>query len=360
MSNRRPFNLTRSGFSGIQRYAALWTGDNTSSEEHMLLGVRIVNSLGLSGVAFAGYDAGGFIGNASPRLFARWLSMAAFSPFFRGHSMINTADSEPWSYGELVEKIARNYIRFRYQLMPYIYSLFHASSRSGIPVQRSLAIEFPFQAQVFDTRFENQYLFGPALLVAPVESNKEITKVYLPPGDWYNLFDGSKYAGDQEIFVDCPMHKLPVFIRGGSILPMRAAGINTATPCEELELHLYAGLHDTAFAWYEDDGVSFDYQQGVHCTRSLQYVAAANRLEITAADGSFSSSYRKCTVIMHGFDRLKSVRVNRLDHAVTRRDQSFFTPLEKYDPIKEPDTFGSESVQEFHFQLNASTQVVEW
>ena len=118
---KRPFNLTRSGFSGIQRYSAVWTGDNVSYDEHMMLGVRIVNSLGLTGVAFAGYDVGGFVGDANTRLFARWISIGALSPFFRGHTMINTRDSEPWSYGEEVEQISRNYIKFRYQLMPYLY-----------------------------------------------------------------------------------------------------------------------------------------------------------------------------------------------------------------------------------------------
>ncbi|HYC85021.1 MAG TPA: TIM-barrel domain-containing protein, partial [Chryseosolibacter sp.] len=142
MKNRRPFNLTRSAYSGIQRYAAVWTGDNVAYDEHMLLGVRMVSSMGLTGVAFAGYDVGGFVGNADSKLFARWISIGAFCPFFRGHSMINSRDSEPWSFGEEVEQISRNYIRFRYQLMPYIYSLFHEASQTGMPVQRTLAIDY--------------------------------------------------------------------------------------------------------------------------------------------------------------------------------------------------------------------------
>src|SRR5690606_27114077 len=90
MNNERPFNLTRSGFSGVQRYAAVWTGDNVAYDEHMMLGVRMISSMGLAGIPFAGYDVGGFVGDAGTRLFARWISIGAFAPFFRGHSMINS------------------------------------------------------------------------------------------------------------------------------------------------------------------------------------------------------------------------------------------------------------------------------
>ena len=113
----RPFVLTRAGFSGIQRFSAVWTGDNISSDEHLLAGVRLVNSLGLTGVSFCGNDAGGFAGDASPELYARWITIAAFQPFFRAHTVVNSRDAEPWCFGELVEQIARNYIGLRYKLI---------------------------------------------------------------------------------------------------------------------------------------------------------------------------------------------------------------------------------------------------
>ncbi|MEM9340831.1 MAG: TIM-barrel domain-containing protein [Bacteroidota bacterium] len=110
LKGQRPFNLTRSGFAGIQKYAAVWTGDNTASDEHMLLGIRMLNSMALSGVSFAGFDAGGFIGNASETLFARWISIAAFTPFFRGHTNVNNKTSETWTFGEHTEQIAKKNI----------------------------------------------------------------------------------------------------------------------------------------------------------------------------------------------------------------------------------------------------------
>lgn len=360
MKNRRPFNLSRSGFSGIQRYAAVWTGDNVSYDEHMLLGVRIVNSLGLTGVPFTGYDAGGFVGNASPRLFARWLSIAALSPFFRGHTMINTADSEPWSYGEEVESITRNYIRFRYQLMPYIYSLFYESSVCGMPVQRSLALDFPFEPRVYDHRFENQYLFGPAVLVAPVESTKEIARVFLPPGGWYYLFDGTRYAGNQEIFIDCPLHKLPVFIKAGSILPMKIAGTNTFDHADLLDLHLYAGEGQHFFQLYQDDGVSFDYEQGVYSLRPLRADFPARQLVIGEAAGRYATPVKKMRVFFHGFEWPLAVQVNNHPVPANRHEYSFFAPLEKYDPLHAPDSMGSEVICHIEFEPTAAATVITW
>ena len=192
LNGKRPFNLTRSGFSGVQRYSAVWTGDNVSYDEHMMLGVRIVNSLGLTGVAFCGYDVGGFVGEASTKLFARWISVGSLSPFFRGHTMINTKDSEPWSFGEEVEQISRNYIKLRYQLLPYIYSLFYEAALTGMPVQRSLAIYHAHDDRIYQGPFQHQYLFGPSILVAPVESNQSFAKVLFPKGNWYSLFDGDR------------------------------------------------------------------------------------------------------------------------------------------------------------------------
>ncbi len=116
--NKRPFVLTRAGFAGLQRYAAIWTGDNKAEDDNMLLGVRLVNSLGISGVPFAGVDVGGFVGNASSDLEARWISVGAFCPFFRSHKEYNGKDAEPWAFGEKTEEICRNYIQLRYNLLP--------------------------------------------------------------------------------------------------------------------------------------------------------------------------------------------------------------------------------------------------
>lgn len=362
MKNKRPFNLTRSGFSGIQRYAAVWTGDNVAYDDHMMLGVRIVNSMGLSGIAFAGYDVGGFVGNADSKLFARWVSIGALSPFFRGHSMINSRDSEPWSYGEEVEQISRNYIKFRYQLLPYIYSLFYEASVTGMPLQRSLAIDYPHDGRVYDGHFQHQYLFGPSILVAPVESSKEFLKVLLPDADsWYYVYNGSKHVGNHELILECPLHRLPVFVKGGAILPMQPVLQHTGEKNDLLIIHVYAGINDSSFEFYEDDGSSFDYQNKKYAKRKIEYSPAGKKITLRTIEGDYSSKYKKVKLVLHGFDsNLKSMSMNKENKAVTPEINSFFAGLEKYDPIKDPEPAPTENVLVTEFPYHAVEIVLTW
>lgn len=361
LKNKRPFNLTRSGFSGIQRYAAVWTGDNVAYDEHMMLGVRLVNSMGLTGIPFAGYDVGGFVGDANTRLFARWISIGAFSPFFRGHSMINSRDSEPWSYGEEVEQISRNYIKFRYQLLPYLYSLFYEASRNGMPVQRSLAIDYPHDARIFEHQFQHQYLFGPSIMVIPVESNKEFVRVYFPKGNaWYSVYNGDKYNGLTDTILECPLHKLPVFVKSGAIIPMQPVVSHTGEKTELLIIHLYAGDSDSEFTYFEDDGISYDYQQGVYLKRLLKYEAEQNRFTIHAGEGSYRSLNKKIRFVFHGFRMMSTIRLNDETKDIHPDINRFFTGLEKYDPIKDPEPGPEEKVMSIEFPYTNDTITITW
>jgi alpha-glucosidase len=360
MKGKRPFNLTRSGFAGIQRYGAVWTGDNVAYDEHMLLGVRLVNSMGLSGIAFAGYDVGGFVGDASTKLFARWISIGAFSPFFRGHSMINSRDSEPWAYGEEVEQISRNYIKFRYQLLPYIYSLFHDASRTGMPVQRSLAIDYTHDPKIYDGQFQNQYLFGPSILVAPVESDKQFVKVYFPAGDWYSLYDGQHYAGNTEVILECPLHRLPVFVKGGAILPLQAVKANTKEKSDELIIHVYMGQENNSFTHYEDDGSTFAYQTGDFAQRDIVFNAAERRLIIGAVEGAYTSSLKKLTIILHHAHSAGQAMANGKSTAVKKTTNIFFAPLEKFDPFFDPEPAPREDVHAIELDYSSNQIVVQF
>jgi alpha-glucosidase len=362
MKNKRPFNLTRSGYSGVQRYAAVWTGDNVAYDDHMMLGVRMVNSMGLSGIAFAGYDVGGFVGNADSKLFARWVSIGAFSPFFRGHSMINSRDSEPWSFGEEVEQISRNYIRFRYQIMPYIYSLFYEASTIGMPLQRSLAIDYPHDAKIYDGHYHNQYLFGPYLMVAPVESFKEFAKVYLPEGsDWYSLYTGKKFSGGSEIIVECPVHRLPVFVKAGAILPMEPARPNTREKSDLMILHIYKDVSNSSFIYYQDDGVTFDYQNGKFAKRLIEYKPLLNKIIIHKTEGNYHSPVKKIRLILHGFENsVSSIYIGEKDHRLNHYVNQFFSGLEKYDPIKDPEPAPQEDVVAMEFDYSADEIALHW
>jgi alpha-glucosidase len=310
-TGKRPFMLTRAGYAGLQRYSAIWTGDNRAEDEHMLLGVRLLNSLGLSGVPFTGMDIGGFTGTASPALFARWMQVGAFNPYFRNHAANDSRSSEPWTYGAQVEAIARNYVNLRYRLMPYLYAAFHDAAGTGEPVMRSLAIDYTHEPRVYDTAFQNQYLFGKAFLVAPFESAKEFGKVWFPAGQWYDLYTDASQPGGQEKVVELSIEKLPVYVKAGSVVLTQPLVQSTAeTPQGPLSLHIYKGDTGSETTWYEDDGESFDYQKGVYYQRAIAYDAGARSIGIGAAQGSYKSKFDKLELVLHGFGETSALKVN--------------------------------------------------
>ncbi len=331
--SKRPFVLTRSGFSGIQRYAAAWTGDNVASEEHMMAGIRLVNSLGLSGVSFAGYDVGGFAGEASKSLFARWMSIGAFSPFYRAHSMINSNDAEPWAFGEEVEEISRNYMKLRYRLLPTIYSKFFSSTHTGLPISASLAVDYFEDEHIFQPAFQNQYLFCDTFLVAPVESQKEITKVYLPKGDWYYLFSDQKHQGNQVIYQDCPLNYLPIYVRAGQVFAMQSNIDHTEAPTDGLlSLHVYKGKSGSHFLYFEDEGEGLDYHEGAYFRRTISYKPEQESLVFEKADGSFTSLFQKIRIYLHGFET-KTVSVDGKSQALQESSFAFLEKLTEFDPL---------------------------
>ncbi len=304
---KRPFVLTRAGFCGVQRYSAVWTGDNQSTDDHMMSGVRLLNSMGLTGLSFTGMDVGGFTGGASKELFARWVSIGAFSPFFRIHTAIDTKEADPWSFGERVEAINKNYICLRYRLMPYLYSTFYESSQNGMPINRSMALNYTHDHKIYDWKYLHQYMFGQSILVAPLESNKELARVYLPDDNtWYDMYDDRSFTGKQEIIAEAPLEKLPLFVRGGSIIPMQHLVMSTSeTPKDTLLLHVYKGKAGSTFVHYEDDGESFNNEKGGFLKRAITLNPAGKTLTFEAAEGSFKSRYNHVKVIFHGFTELK-------------------------------------------------------
>lgn len=336
MAGQRPFILTRAGFSGIQRYSAVWTGDNVASDEHFLVGVRLLNSLGLTGVAFSGYDVGGFVDDASPELFARWISVGAFTPFVRCHSMVNTRAAEPWAFGEEATEIARNYITLRYRLLPYLYSTFYEATQNGLPIVRSLAIDYTHDPQVYAANYQQQYLFGQFVLVAPLVSNQNIAKIYLPAGNWYDLYNDQAYVGQQSIFAETPKDRLPLLVRAGAIIPTQSAIQSTdEQPEPTLQLHVYyASSGVTEWTYYEDDGSTYQYEQGQYYRRSIQYNADQQQLQLSEVAGHYRSKFTHIRIYLHGFGAaLRSVTVQGAATEIATEDYRFVTPLSSLDPL---------------------------
>jgi alpha-glucosidase len=302
LNNQRPFVLTRAAYAGTQRYSAVWTGDNTGTDEHMLLGQRLVNSLGITGMSFTGVDIGGFSGNPTPELMVRWNSLGVYTPMFRNHAIQGSKMREPWEWGKANEQIIKKDIEQRYKLLPYIYSAFYQSTQTGLPISRTLAIDFTFDEKIYLERFQNQFMFGDALLVAPVESNKLITDVYLPKGDWYRLSTDEKLKGGKIATVASPLTDLPVFVKAGSVIPMQSITQSTTAKADgTLQLHVWNGKEANEFVYYEDDGASYDYEQGVYYKRSIRFDPKKKQVSLSKVEGPFPSKYHQISLELHGF-----------------------------------------------------------
>ena len=330
---KRPFLLTRAGYAGLQRYTALWTGDNRSEDDHMLYGVRLLNSLGVSGVPFTGMDIGGFTGGASVQLYNRWMQLGAFIPYFRNHTGVNTKSAEPWTFGEEVLEIARNHVNLRYRLLPYLYSTFYEATQNGQPVMRTLAIDYTHDEKVYDSQFENQFFTGEAIMVAPFESTTNFGKVYFPKGEWYNLFTGEVERGKQEKIVELAYNKLPVYVKGGSIIPMQSLVQSTAEqPTDTLVVHVYQGEEANSFVYYEDDGESFDYENRGYFKRSIRFDPKKKTIAFAAAEGDFQSKFNHLKLVLHGFGNLARVKVNGRSASLQEDFISFLDPITRFDP----------------------------
>ena len=255
----RTFILSRAGFAGIQRYAANWMGDNQARWDHLWGSVPMACGFGLSGQPFVGADIGGFQGDTHPELLVRWMQMGALTPFCRNHSEIGRIEQYPWSFGDEVHALARDAIRLRYRLMPYLYTAFVRASETGEPVQRPLVFDHQHDPAVVD--LDDQYLFGRDLLVAPVTAPGTTTRqVYLPDGEWHDWHTGEVLPGRQTITVDTPLDRIPLFVRAGAVIPMwpEAPPSTDGYAPETIELHVFEPTSDGRWEsqLVEDDGLT--------------------------------------------------------------------------------------------------------
>jgi len=300
----RPFILTRSAYAGIQRYAAVWTGDNYSWWEHLAASIPMHLNIGLSGIPFVGGDVGGFQSNSSPELYARWVQLGAFTPFFRAHSDRGTRDHEPWSFGPEVESIARRAIQLRYALLPYLYSEFRRACETGLPVMRPLILDFQDDRNVYG--INDQFMFGKDILVAPVVRPGDRKRlVYLPHGGWYDFHTKERLEGGTYIIADAPLDRIPVYVREGAIIPMaRSAESTRFMDFSTLWFELYAGP-EGSFDLYEDDGLTQDYRDGAFNLRRLTQQSPSPRsfrfrLENLAT--GYGGGLKKAYAAVYGLD----------------------------------------------------------
>jgi alpha-glucosidase len=277
--------MTRASYAGGQRYAATWTGDNSSTWNHLRQTTPQLINLGLSGFAMSGADVGGFAGSPQAELLTRWLEAAAFQPIDRDHTAINTNPQEPWENGTQEDiDLRRRYIEERYHLLPYIYSTAEEMSRTGLPIMRPLFLEFPSpiaDGDPIDLANGNVFMLGPDLLIAqsPYPDEVDNYSVALPPVGWYDYWTGALTEGtagrkaidntritQPEVRIQRSLDTLPVFARAGSIVPEQPLVQSTdEKPQGPLTLRVYPPTNaatECQGSLYLDDGLSYAFKQG--------------------------------------------------------------------------------------------------
>jgi alpha-glucosidase len=304
--HERPFVLTRASYAGGQRYGWTWTGDNSATAAHLRLTTPMLANAGLSGFAFIGADVGGFFGSPNPALLTRWFQVAAFHPLFRNHAFKDSAPREPWLDGADHEAIRRRFIEARYRLLPYIYTVAEEAARTGVPMLRPLFLEFPAMltaARWYLRDSHTQFMLGDALMVAPPPFLDMVDDyvVTLPDGLWYDYWTGRRIEGDA-IAVNPALSELPVFVRGGRIVPRQPLVQHTGEmPDGPLELAIYPGAGCSG-AIYTDDGLSHDYQARWFTRQSFTCDGADGVLQVrlSARDGRYTPWWATIELLIHG------------------------------------------------------------
>ncbi len=325
--NLRPFVMTRASYAGGQRYAATWSGDNSSTWNHLRQTTPQLINLGLSGFGLSGADVGGFAGSPQPELLTKWLEIAAFHPIDRDHTSMGTHPQEPWENGSATDlDLRRKFIETRYRLMSYLYTTAEEMSRTGIPMMRPLFLEFPDAAHdkhPIDLNSGNEFLLGPDLLIAPSPYPDMLDdyQATLPPGGWYDFWTGDRLQfgvgatrvgndniPDNELQINLhpAADTVPVFARGGSILPIQPLVQSTMIqPVGPLTLRVYPPLrpgNPCEGTLYLDDGVSYAYQKGdyLRLKFTCEIASSGVSVKISPSEGSFAPWWTQFAVEVYG------------------------------------------------------------
>jgi len=263
--NVRPFVLTRSFFAGSQRTAAVWTGDNAAQWSHLKMTVPMLLTMSMTGFGFIGADVGGFFSNPDAKLLVRWYQAAAFQPFYREHAHIDTARREPWLFGDDNTRLIRQAIEQRYVYLPYWYTLFYQQEKNGMPPMRPLWLTYPKDKNTFKT--EDSFMIGDGLLVYPIaEADINQVSIYFPGENsvWYDIRTFAQHNGSETVLINVDMESIPVYQRGGSIIPQRLRKRRASMLAIDDPITLIVALdrnNEAEGEFYLDDGQTYNYRQ---------------------------------------------------------------------------------------------------
>ncbi len=314
--NERPFLLSRSGFTGIQRHAAIWTGDNYSNWEHLRGCISTTLNLALSGVPFNGPDVGGFAGDTTPELMKSWTRACFLFPFFRNHSIKDSRLQEPWAFDAETLEVVRHFIRLRYKFRPYLYNLFARHEQTGDAILRPIFYDFESSSEFCFDLVDDEFLVGPAILHAPLLQPEAFEReVILPgPGYWYNSLVREWVKGPSRVKVTPDKIHTPIFFLEGHIIALaRDEDVVTGTFApERVDLHIFLrnepGLTATG-QHFADDGVTFEYREGMRTVLDIfARVNSAGQLEIETRYPKFG--FGECDLRFALYDDFSEVRLN--------------------------------------------------
>ena len=311
--DERPFVISRGGYAGIQKYACVWTGDNTANWDHLRLASSMLLSMGISGMPMVGADIGGFGGAPSPELYARWIEQGSFYPFSRTHTSQGTPSQDPFSYGNAVLDASRKAIQLRYRLLPYYYNYFKETSETGRPIFRALLLEFPADEKTY--QITDEFMIGDWLLVAPMMEAKRGTRsVYLPAGQWYDFETANRTDGAKEVVTAVALDTIPMFVRAGAIIPLAPVMNYTGErPWAPLSIEFYPGDTKTCFDLYEDAGNGYAYLNGEYRSNRFCQQSGTASLTITKAssEGKMQSSTRDLDFVVFTDQKPKAIELGK-------------------------------------------------
>ncbi|CCJ31004.1 unnamed protein product, partial [Pneumocystis jirovecii] len=304
----RPFILSRAFWASTPRIGAIWIGDNEASWEHLRASIPEILSLNIAGMSFSGADVGGFFGNPSNELLTRWYQAGIFYPFFRAHSHIDTRLREPWTVPDPYKSIIRDAICIRYQLLPIWYTAFFLASTTGMPVLRPQFFEFPDDEESFS--IDDQYFLGSSgILVKPVteEGATQVSVYFADNEPYYDYYDFSVYYGKGYKTINSPLEKIPIFIRGGSVIVRRDRIRRSSLSMMNDPFTVIVALDNKGNAQgslYLDDGQSFDNLEGLYFYK--KFVFFSENSTFTSYNLHDSNNAKKYS------EKLKKIRIEKL------------------------------------------------
>ncbi|WP_323789729.1 glycoside hydrolase family 31 protein [Psychroserpens sp.] len=309
---KRPFVITRSAYSGTQRYTSTWTGDNVATWEHLWIANVQAQRMAMSGFSFAGSDIGGFAEQPQGELFTRWIQLGVFHPFCRVHSSGDHGDQEPWAFDEDVTDIVRKFIELRYQLLPYLYTAFWHHVDQGTPILKSLVL---YDQEDVHTHYRtDEFVFGESILVCPIiEQNARGRRMYIPRGMWYNYWTNEIVKGGKELWVDADIESMPIFIKEGAIIPKYPIQQYVdELDIEEVTLEVYFKKGKEVSTLFDDAEDGYDYTKGRYSLRTFKLRGKENELIIQQhKEGKYTTKYTTFNLKIYGLPfEVKEIQVD--------------------------------------------------